>query len=299
MTSILKQLTLFFLNIFARSAKILRKNTDLIPAMGVANYKSAAPGTLYRSQAARGEVSPRRYVGRADIAPQVESGTVGSASKTRPDAWSLRLVAAVALISALGMALRLTGILTAPVDSPVGTEAAHAAFVQVLSGRVAGTLDLVRYFPAPAPWYGAVPVNPSAGLPIYGWVTAAAMGLFGAGEWLGRVIAVCFSVVAGLALFGLVRRTCGARAGLYALLFYSVSPFSVVAGQQFAPTSAMLALQALAIAMLTRWRLSVSAGKRGGSSSAFGVAVGVGVLSAMVDPGNIFLVLPAAYLVLA
>src|SRR5437588_736186 len=82
--------------------------------------------------------------------------------------------------------------------------------------------------------------NPGAGAPLYGWATAAAMQDLGAGDWIGRVVSIIFSIAAGLVLFGIVRRTAGARAGLYALLFYAISPASVVLGQQISPASVIL-----------------------------------------------------------
>ena len=118
-------------------------------------------------------------------------------------------------------------------DPPAGVEATHAAFAQALAGRVQGTLDPVRYFPATAPWHGVAPVDPAAGLPLYGSLVAGAEQALGAGDWVGRLISIAFGIAAGLVLFVIVRRCAGARAALYALLFYAISPLSVALGQQF------------------------------------------------------------------
>ena len=212
----------------------------------------------YRSQAARGEASRRKYVGQSGRGEGVGNRVGGQPLVPHPTPspysltlssypWSLRLFMAVALVGALAIGLRVTGILALPVDPPVGAEATHAAFTNVLSGRVSGSLDPVRYFPPPAAWYGQAPALPDAGLPLFGWLVASGMQLTGAGDWLGRAVSVLFSLLAGLLLFGIVRRTAGARAGLYALLFFSISPLSVVLGQQFSPDMAMLAAQALAM----------------------------------------------------
>lgn len=270
----------------------------------------------FQSQAARGAAPPRRYTGRSasqapgrPITNGKESRQRGAAPVVAPPAetastarelpWSLKLVVAVSLVLALVIGLRLTGIVTPPVDPPAGAEATHAALANVLSGRVGGTLDPVRYFPPPAPWYGAATVNPSAGLPLFTWVTAAGMQAFGAGEWLGRAVAVLFSALAGLVLFSVVRSAAGTRAGLYALLFYSISPFSVLFGQHFSSASSILASQALALAALCKWRYSLARRGQGGSSLLLGIALLSAIVAALLDPGSIFLALPAAYIFLA
>src|SRR5438093_126935 len=132
--------------------------------------------SMDRSQAARGEVSPRRYIGRSSAAPvgghrhAAEVGrshkTLAGVSRVKAAPWSLRLVVAVSLLCALAAMMRLTGALTLPVDPPAGVEATHAAFSKLLAGRVEGSLDAVRYFPPPAPWYGPAPADPTGGLPL-------------------------------------------------------------------------------------------------------------------------------------
>src|SRR5690348_12105291 len=100
----------------------------------------AVPTTLH-SQAARGQTSPRRYVGRTSSssqrsAPPVRPGApeTGGPKQTpaparRAGSWSIRLIIAVALVSLLGVGLRITGITTAPVDVPAGVESTQAAVV--------------------------------------------------------------------------------------------------------------------------------------------------------------------------
>src|SRR6476469_7487654 len=106
-------------------------------AAGGARRSQAGPdGDPYvvRSQAARGESSPRRYVGRAGAAgspqssgragvqppsaPLEKSGSPGAAVMASP--WSLRLVVAVSFVCLLALAVRVPGVTTTPVDLPAG-----------------------------------------------------------------------------------------------------------------------------------------------------------------------------------
>ena len=276
--------------------------------------------STWHSQAARGETPPKRYVGRAGGGSASTAGRAGDApvgggtrlntgrgstlqaaaarsaeavSRAQSVPWSVRMVVAVVIICLMAFGLRLPGITTAPIDPPTGAEATHAAFAELLAGKVGGGLDPVRYFPPPAPWHGQAPANPVSGLPVYGWLNAALTGLTGESAQAGRALSMLFSVCAGLLLFALVRRAAGARAGLYALLFYSISPLSVVLGQQVSPASLSLAAQALAVFALCRWKMQTS------STLLFGMALGAGVVAALIDPGSIFLAVPAAYLALA
>jgi hypothetical protein len=106
------------------------------------------------------------------------------------------------------------------------------------------------------------------------------------------------ALAAGLVLFALVRRTAGARAAIYAMLFYSVAPLSVVLGQQYSSASMIMAMQAFSLLMLFKWRVTVTPQNAQGSSASFVWAVATGVVYALLDPGALYLALPAAYLII-
>lgn len=219
-------------------------------------------------------------------------------SRPRVVPWSVRLVACIIIICSVGVAARLMGVLTPPVDAPSGVEATHAAFAYMLAGRVEGATEGVRMWPPPAPWQGIAPTNPTAGLPVYGWVTSLVMRYLGAGDWIARVFSILFSLLAGLALFSVVRRTAGVRAGLYSLLLYSLAPLSIIIGQQVSPASMLLVAQAGALLGLVAWRETARADAPQGSVRAFAIALIAGACAALLDPGSIFLAVPAAYLIL-
>lgn len=296
------------------SAQARAGNRLMSTASSVTPATERMTPNLWRSQVARGESSPRRYVGRsatvgAPASPQNARQPVGSSARqhagekathrrARTEPWSVRLFVAIGLVCLLLAGLRVPGVTTAPLDPSAGSEATHAAFAQVLAGAVGGALEPVKYFPSPPPWHGLAPANPSAGLPVYGWLTGLALEITG-GIWSGRVISILLSTFAGLLLFWLVRRTAGARAGLYALLFFAISPAAIILGQQFSPVGLSLAAQAPCILTLFHWRHTSTRRGIAGGAVGFAAACVAGVFAALVDPGNVFLLIPGAYLVLS
>ncbi len=267
--------------------------------------------------------SSKRYVGRSGAAPRdgqsqrhvhataseklrplpqksSEARTqkpVQVAARVRIVPWSFRLAAAVVLISLLGFGLRVPALFLQPIDAPLGVEATQAATVNMLVGRVQGGIDPIRVLPLAPAWQGYAPVNPTGGLPLYTWLSAGVIEILGDNPWAGRAVSIIFSILAGIALFALVRRTAGARAGLYAMLAYSLSPFSVIAGSQFAPYTLTITLQVLTMLAIVRWSQSVSSERSGGSPTLFALSVATAVVSSLVNPSSIFLLAPIAYLI--
>jgi hypothetical protein len=265
--------------------------------------------------------TPRRYKGRASSQRRVApagSETESQSARPRPvpvrtsdgriadapqrpvervvaQAWSIRLAAVTALICTVLVGARAVGLFTPAIDAGAGTEAASYAYVSILTGRTNPVVGAGRLLPPVAPWVGETPYDPAAGVPVHAWLTVMVEELLGEGAWAGRAVAIFFSIVAAVLLFGLVRRTGGTRAALYALLLFAVAPLSVTLGQQFSGASAILASQAAALLALVVWREQARVGRGG---RAWAVALGSAALAGMLDPAAIFLAAPAAYLML-
>ncbi|HVG00835.1 MAG TPA: glycosyltransferase family 39 protein [Chloroflexia bacterium] len=261
-----------------------------------------------------------RYVGRSARHPQGIMGPTGRTGKTpstplrlpvepQPAAvrrfraptlpWSGRLVAALCVLVLATLAFRLISVPASVVDSPSGVQATHAAYVKMLAGQLSPATEQGGLVLGSPPWNGVAPTNPLAGLPLYHWLSTLGLSLPLPVEWFGRALSVLFSAVAALALFATVRRTAGSLAAVYATLFFAVSPLSATLGQQFSPAALILAAQALAVLALLGWRDTVSQARVQGSTGRFLVAITMGGIAALLDPGSIFLAVPAAYLVLS
>ncbi|MDQ5823348.1 MAG: glycosyltransferase family 39 protein [Chloroflexota bacterium] len=263
---------------------------------------------------------PRRYVGRSARHPQGIGGPVHGRGKTPSTPlrlpveaqeaparrfhapvlpWSGRLIAAVGLLMLVTLGLRLIALPAPTLDSPLGVQATHAAYTKVLAGQLPAATEQGGFLLGSPPWNGVAPTNPLAGLPVFNWFSALGAHLGVPVEWVGRALSAVFSAVAALALFAVVRRTAGSLAAVYATLFFAVAPLSVTLGQKFSPATTIIAVQALAILTLLGWRDTVSHAKPQGSTGRFLAALSMSGIAALVDPGSLFLALPAAYLVLS
>jgi hypothetical protein len=296
--------------------------SESAPYVAPAVMGGARPASYPRTRDGKPGSSGRRYVGRsgsaqrakeirqpalaAVVAPALpnsgsrQSAVQGArpAARVRVVPWSLRLAALVCLVGLLAVGLRFPALVVPPIDAPLGVEATHAATVNMLAGQVSGSVDPVRVLPLAPAWQGYAPTNPAGGLPLYTWLTAGLSHIPGGTVLAGRLVSIFFSLIAGICLFALVRRTAGARAGLYAMLAFAFSPLSVITGSQFAPFSMQLAAQAGAMLAIVRWSHSVSATRPGGSVTLFTLSVITAAVAALLNPGSALLLLPACYLII-
>jgi hypothetical protein len=209
------------------------------------------------------------------------------------------LIAAVGLLVLATVGLRLVALPAPALDSPLGVQATHVAYTKILAGQLPAPVEQGGFLLGSPPWSGVAPTNPLAGLPLFNWLSAFGSILGVPVEWVGRALSAVFSAIAALALFAVVRRTAGSLAAVYATLFFAVAPLSVTLGQQFSPATMIIAVQALAVLSVLGWRDSVSQATPQGSAGKFFSALAVGGIAGLLDPGSLFLVLPAAYLVLS
>lgn len=267
--------------------------------------ESSSPPSRYRGRSSRQPAphpstqphkthsSPLQFPGAPDTTPRA-----GLHVPTLP--WSGRLVLALTLVSCVLLALRLVGLALPPIDPSSGVQATHALYVRALAGQLQGTGPDAGFMLGSSPWLGIAPVNPNSTLPVFDRLAALGLQFAGAGDWLGRLLACLFSLVAGLSLFAVVRRSAGALAGTYAALFFAVAPLSVTLGSEYAPASLILAAQAVAMLAALHWHASVQPGGKGyGSRGRLLLALAATTVAALLDPGSVFLALPIAYLVLS
>ncbi|HMA38037.1 MAG TPA: hypothetical protein VKY74_26545, partial [Chloroflexia bacterium] len=205
----------------------------------------------------------------------------------RPAAWSRYTLGLVGLL-ALGLLLRLPVIWAAPLDTPSAPQAAMAAFVRRLA-LTGGDLQAAR------PWIGLLPIDLTAGLPLYGWAAALFSGWWGPQPWIGRGLALLGALVATAFLFVVVRRMAGGRAALYAVLFLTLAPPGLYYGRAYLPDTFGWAAATAALAAALRWRDGLLAGRPHAGRWA-GVSTASGALAILIAPANLALLPPLLYL---
>lgn len=85
------------------------------------------------------------------------------------------------------------------------------------------------------------------------WLTALLYNVFGVHEAVGRLVAICFSMVGAGLMFLLMRDLLGYRAATYGLLFYAFSPSSIYFGRVLMSEPAMLCLSIAAVYFFHRF----------------------------------------------
>jgi len=85
------------------------------------------------------------------------------------------------------------------------------------------------------------------------WLTAVLYRVFGVHEWVGRLVAIAFSMVGMVLLYLLARRHLGVRAGTYALLFYAFAPSSVYFSRVLMSEPAMLCFSIALVYLFSRY----------------------------------------------
>jgi hypothetical protein len=102
-------------------------------------------------------------------------------------------------------------------------------------------------------WGGAGPGYVEAELQILPWISAVLSGVFGEHAWVGRLVALGFTV-GGLAVFwALAKRLLPARTARWALVAYVVSPMVMTYGNAFMPDVVVLFFYLLTLLFFERW----------------------------------------------
>jgi len=152
--------------------------------------------------------------------------------------------------------------------------------IGVHSWRQADTAAMARnyfesgyhlFFPQ-VDWGGAGPGFVESEFPIVPFLVALLYRILGMHEWIGRAVAALCSLIAGYALFHLVRKTSGERIALWTAAFYLFLPLSLFYSRAFMPDSAMMAASILAVVWFFEWTQTGKPGYWVGSAIAFALA---------------------------
>ena len=90
--------------------------------------------------------------------------------------------------------------------------------------------------------------------PVLENIVAQTYRLTGESLWIGRIYSSFFWVIAGLALFFLIREFASTSAAMIGTLFYLFVPFGVIASRAFMPDPLMVCLIVFTLWALFRWQ---------------------------------------------
>jgi 4-amino-4-deoxy-L-arabinose transferase-like glycosyltransferase len=90
--------------------------------------------------------------------------------------------------------------------------------------------------------------------PLLENIVAQTYRLTGEHIWIGRIYSSFFWVIAGLALFLLIREFASTSAAMVGTLFYLFVPFGVIASRAFMPDPLMVCLIIFTLWALFRWQ---------------------------------------------
>ena len=94
--------------------------------------------------------------------------------------------------------------------------------------------------------------------PLLENIVAQTYRLVGEHIWIGRIYSSFFWVIAGLALFLLIREFASTSAAMVGTLFYLFVPFGVIASRAFMPDPLMVCLIIFTLWALFRWQNTAS-----------------------------------------
>lgn len=102
-------------------------------------------------------------------------------------------------------------------------------------------------------WAGDQPGYVGTEFPILPFIAALCYKVFGVHEWIGRMQAVIFFALSLPFFFLIVRQIFGPIAAIWALLFYSFAPLSVMTSRCLVPDVPSLSLALIGLYFFMRW----------------------------------------------
>ena len=184
----------------------------------------------------------------------------GTITQERP--WLWKIILAVALLAGFG--LRMINLKDPPLDF-AGTRQLFSALKArgIYYQYVTNAPDATRRMAISLGNVGIV--EP----PVLENIVGQTYRLTGEYLWIGRIYSSFFWVIAGLALFLLIREFASTSAAMIGTLFYLFVPFGVVASRAFMPDPLMVCLIIFSLWALFRWQ----------NTSSWKWAIAFGILS--------------------
>jgi 4-amino-4-deoxy-L-arabinose transferase-like glycosyltransferase len=102
-------------------------------------------------------------------------------------------------------------------------------------------------------WAGTAPGYVGTEFPLVPCLAAVLYAAFGVQAWVGRAVSVAFFALSVPFLYRLVRQTSNARAALWAVAIYSLTPLGIFASRSFMPDMASLSLSLVALSLFATW----------------------------------------------
>ncbi|MBI9043045.1 MAG: glycosyltransferase family 39 protein [Anaerolineaceae bacterium] len=174
------------------------------------------------------------------------------------------------IIMLIGIAIRLYDLQDPPLDFHPARQL-HSAMIA--RGEYARLNE--DAYPGPeraliaAQWASELRIEP----PIIEIITSRLFYLFNTDElWIARLLSIFFWVVGGFGLYFLVRNLSGVPGALFAVAFYMILPYGVIASRSFQPDPLMVALMIYSFLFYLRWsekkswKSAIWAGVLGGSA---------------------------------
>jgi 4-amino-4-deoxy-L-arabinose transferase-like glycosyltransferase len=165
--------------------------------------------------------------------------------------WLWKAVLAAALLASFG--LRMINLKNPPLDF-AGTRQLFSALKArgIYYQYVTDVPDTTRRLAISLGYVGVV--EP----PVLENIVAQTYRLTGEYLWIARIYSSFFWVIAGLALFLLIREFASKSAAFVGTLFYLFVPFGVIASRAFMPDPLMVCLIVFSLWALFRWQITTS-----------------------------------------
>ena len=161
--------------------------------------------------------------------------------------WVANLI--VILLLLLGLGIRLFDLTDLPLDFNPTRQLFSAVKARGMYYQYASDVPEWQREMAVEQWQAKADVEP----PVIEMIVSGLYLAFGEYLWFGRVVAVFFWMIGGLALYGLARRIASVDGAILALAYYLFMEFGVIASRSFQPDPLMIGLTLAALWAFVRW----------------------------------------------